>query len=182
MTNHVHLLLTPSTADGASHVMKQLGQQYVQYVNRTYKRSGTLWEGRFRSCLVGEEGYLLTCQRYIELNPVRAGMVNHPENYPWSSYRCNGNGENTPLITPHEVYLQLGAQDNERQQTYRDLFRYQIDERLIEQIRIVSNSGYVLGNERFQQQIAKTLGQRTCKGKAGRPTKNNKQNERIAPQ
>lgn len=174
MTNHVHLLLTPETSDGASHVMKQLGQRYVQYINRTYRRSGTLWEGRFRSCIVGEEDYFLACHRYIELNPVRAAMVDHPADYPWSSYRCNGQGQSDPLISSHPLYRQLGARSQQRQQAYRELFRYQIEPGLIEQIRKASNGGYVLGTERFQQQIAKTVGQRTWRGKPGRPVEGNK--------
>ena len=87
MTNHVHLLLTPEKENSAALLMKNLGQRYVQYINRTYRRSGTLWEGRFRSCLTQTEDYVLACYRYIELNPVRANMVNHPRAYPWSSYR-----------------------------------------------------------------------------------------------
>jgi len=89
MTNHVHLLLTPEETDSAALLMKHLGQRYVQYINRTYRRSGTLWEGRFKSCLAQDETYVLTCHRYIELNPVRANMVDHPRDYPWSSYRAN---------------------------------------------------------------------------------------------
>ena len=92
MTNHVHLLVTPKQAESAGQLMKRLGQRYVQYVNRTYRRSGTLWEGRFRSCLTQDDEYLLRCYRYIELNPVRAGMVSHPAEYPWSSYQVNGQG------------------------------------------------------------------------------------------
>ena len=92
MTNHVHLLLTPEESDSASLLMKHLGQRYVQYINRTYRRSGTLWEGRFKSCLAQDETYVLTCHRYIELNPVRANMINHPREYPWSSYRANAEG------------------------------------------------------------------------------------------
>ena len=103
MTNHVHLLVTPQTAEGAGQLMKQLGQRYVQYVNRTYRRTGTLWEGRFRSCLTQEEHYVLACYRYIELNPIRAGMVEHPAEYLWSSYRANTQGEfrhtNQPAAT-----------------------------------------------------------------------------------
>ena len=98
MTNHVHLMLSSRTVDGVGAMMKALGQRYVQYVNRTYRRSGTLWEGRFRSCLLQEESYLLACQRYIELNPVRAGMAVHPGEYRWSSYRANGQGETNPLV------------------------------------------------------------------------------------
>ncbi len=169
MTNHAHLLLTPKTGEGASQIMKQLGQRYVQYINRTYRRNGTLWEGRFRSCLVGEEDYFLGCHRYIEFNSVRAKMVNYPADYLWSSYRHNGQGQSNPLITPHNLYQRLEARPHERQQAYRELFRHQIEEGLIDQIRKASNGGYVLGTERFQQQIAKTVGQRTWRGKAGRP-------------
>lgn len=100
MTNHVHLLLTPQQEDSAALLMKHLGQRYVQYINRTYRRSGTLWEGRFKSCLAQEERYVLTCYRYIELNPVRANMVARPEDYRWSSYHTNGIGQPDPLITP----------------------------------------------------------------------------------
>ena len=89
MTNHVHLLVTPSTDDGVSKFMQSLGRHYVRYFNKVYKRSGTLWEGRFKSCLVQSEEYLLQCYRYIELNPVRANMVNDPADYIWSSYQCN---------------------------------------------------------------------------------------------
>jgi putative transposase len=92
MANHVHLLMTPSTSDGVSKLMQTLGRYYVRYFNNTYRRTGTLWEGRFKSCVVDEENYLLVCQRYIELNPVRAGMVSAPEGYRWSSYRANGLG------------------------------------------------------------------------------------------
>ena len=109
MINHVHLLLTSSTTGGAGAMMKRLGQRYVQYVNRTYRRSGTLWEGRFRSCLTQEESYVLGCYRYIELNPVRAGMVEHPGECRWSSYRANAQGETCSALRPHDCYRALGA-------------------------------------------------------------------------
>ena len=108
MTNQVHLLLTPSRADSAGSLMKGLGQRYVQYINRTYRRSGTLWEGRFRSCLVQDEDYLLACYRYIEMNPLRAGMVAHPVGYRWSSYRENAQAEQRTLTKPHGAYEGLG--------------------------------------------------------------------------
>ncbi|WP_366514978.1 transposase [Solimonas terrae] len=108
MTNHVHLLISSLRADGAGILMKALGQRYVQYVNRQYRRSGTLWEGRFRSCLVQQDEYLLSCHRYIELNPVRAGMVSHPGDYPWSSYRANGQGEADALVSPQPAVLAAG--------------------------------------------------------------------------
>lgn len=109
MTNHVHLLITPESTGSAGDLMKRLGQRYVQYINRTYRRSGTLWEGRFRSCMTGEESYVLGCDRYVELNPVRAGIVEHPSEYRWSSYRANTQHEANVLIEPHETYQALGA-------------------------------------------------------------------------
>ena len=128
MTNHVHLLLTPEKKDSAALLMKNLGQRYVQYINRTYQRSGTLWEGRFRSCLTQTEEYVLACYRYIELNPVRAKMVKHPRNYPWSSYKINAEGKKSELITPHDQYLKLDKGELERQRAYRRLFKAHIDD------------------------------------------------------
>jgi putative transposase len=107
MTNRVHLLPTPRRADSVGLMMKHLGQRYVQYVNRAYRRSGTLWEGRYRSCLAQSEDYVLACYRYIELNPVRAAMVHHPREYRWSSFHANGDGKRDALITSHEQYLLL---------------------------------------------------------------------------
>lgn len=109
MTNHVHLLLTSDEKLGISKLMQSLGRKYVQYFNFKYKRSGTLWEGRFRSCLVESEQYVLACYRYIELNPVRAGMVENPKNYKWSSYATNALGLQSNLCTPHPSYLGLGV-------------------------------------------------------------------------
>jgi putative transposase len=108
MTNHVHLLLTPEKQDSAGNLMKRLGQRYVQYINRSYRRSGTLWEGRFRSCIVQQEEYLFSCQRYIEMNPVRAGIIQHPDEYQWSSYQANGLGKGFGFIHHHSLYQDLG--------------------------------------------------------------------------
>ena len=127
MTNHVHLLLTPSQLHSAGNLMKRLGQRYVQYINRTYKRSGTLWEGRFRSSIIQQEEYLFTCQRYIEMNPVRAEMVKHPGDYRWSSYRINAKGEKSELISHHLIYQALGNTDSERQMAYGELFRHELE-------------------------------------------------------
>ncbi|MEI7432114.1 MAG: transposase [Betaproteobacteria bacterium] len=170
MTNHVHLLLSSPSPDGPGAMMKMLGQRYVQYFNRAYRRSGTLWEGRFRSCLLQEEGYLLECHRYIELNPVRAAMVEHPAMYRWSSYRANAQGEASLLLRPHSLYTLLGKTPEERQAAYRELFRYQLDPGLVDQLRSATNGNYALGNERFLQEMAEALGQRVTRGKAGRPS------------
>ncbi len=106
MTNHVHLLVTPKEADSVGRVMKHLGQRYVQYVNRIKDRSGTLWEGRFRSCLTQPEDYILACYRYIELSPVRAGRVTHPKDYRWSSYMANAEGNADAVVTVHDQFRQ----------------------------------------------------------------------------
>ena len=171
MTNHVHLLLTPKHEDSASLLMKHLGQRYVQYVNRTYKRSGTLWEGRYRSCLTQSEDYVLACYRYIELNPVRAQMVDHPADYPWSSYQINGQGKNSELVTPHYEYIRLDKNESKRRKYYRGLFNAHMEPELINEIRQSTNGNYVLGNERFKEEVANMLKRRVTPGKAGRPAK-----------
>ena len=171
MTNHVHLLLTAEDVRGAGALMKALGQRYVQYVNRTYQRSGTLWEGRFRSCLTQEESYLFSCMRYIELNPVRAGMVAHPAEYRWSSYRANAQGAPETLLSPHALYLALGTDTDQRQAAYRELFRYQLDPGVVDAIRQATNGNYALGDPRFADDIAKALGRRVIPGVSGRPKK-----------
>jgi putative transposase len=169
MTNHVHLLLTPKKEDSAALLMKNLGQRYVQYINRTYQRSGTLWEGRFRSCLTQTEDYVLSCYRYIELNPVRANMVNHPREYSWSSYRTNAEGKKSDILVPHEQYLDLDSKDLVRRKAYRALFKSHIDQPADNEIRMATNGNIVLGNTRFQEQIEQALGRRVTRGRAGRP-------------
>ena len=169
MTNHVHLLLTPQQADGASRLMQRLGQHYVQYVNRSYRRSGTLWEGRFRSCLAQSEDYVLACYRYIELNPVRAGMVRQPADYRWSSYRVNGQGASSRLVVPHEQYLRLGANAADRCEAYRALIGEQLGADVVTEIREATNGNIALGNERFRAEIEAALGRRARHGKPGRP-------------
>jgi putative transposase len=146
MTNHVHLLFSPDDEHGASALMRRLGQRYVQYFNRRHTRTGTLWEGRFRSSLVLDEQYFLACQRYIELNPVRARMVDKPDHYPWSSYRTNALGQDSPLIKPHLTYLRLHHDASERQAVYRQLCEDAMSEHLIAEIRSASNGNRPLGN------------------------------------
>lgn len=174
MTNHVHLLVTSNQSQGVGDMMKMLGQRYVQYVNRAYRRSGTLWEGRFRSCPIQEDTYLLSCMRYIELNPVRAGMVAHPGDYPWSSYRGNAQGEANELLTPHPLYLSLGHTDDARHTAYRELFRHELDPGMVDRIRSATNGNFALGNNRFSDEISRALGRRATPGQAGRPRKASK--------
>lgn len=171
MTNHVHLLLTPETSTGAGELMKRLGQRYVQYVNRRYGRSGTLWAGRFRSCIIQEEDYLLRCYRYIELNPVRAQLVEHPAHYPWSSFRANAQGERSTLLTAHPLYTALARDASARQAAYRELFCSALNRETVEAIRIATNGNFVLGSSKFQSEVAVALGRRATPGKPGRPRK-----------
>jgi len=153
MTNHVHLLMTPLTAQSISKVMQSLGRYYVQYFNYQYKRTGTLWEGRYKSTLLDSETYLLTCYRYIEINPVRAGMVDHPSDYPWSSYAYNAAGKVDPMISPHALYLHLGENDDARQRNYRALFDAHLEPRELDEIRNATNKSWVLGSDRFKERI-----------------------------
>jgi putative transposase len=171
MTNHVHLLVTSASQDGASRLMKQLGERYVQSVNRARGRSGTLWEGRFRSCLVEEDSYFLACCRYIEMNPVRARMTDAAADYPWSSHGANAEARADALVTPHPLVLALGADAAARSAGYRALFDQPLDPALIDGIRAATNGGYVLGSERFQREIAAAIGRRTWRGLPGRPGK-----------
>ena len=160
MTNHVHLLITPHEEQSLSKALQMLGRYYVQYFNNCYQRSGTLWEGRYKATLIDTEAYLLTCMRYIELNPVRAGIVAHPSEYPWSSYGYNALGEANNLVTPHPEYQHLGKNDEERRHAYRQLFKHRISEESINAIREATNKAWVLGNDRFKQSIQEKLKRR----------------------
>ena len=154
MTNHVHLLITPHKKEGISKVIQMLGRYYVQYFNHTYQRTGTLFEGRYKATLIDSEQYALGCYRYIELNPVRAGMVEHPAEYPWSSYRHNALNEKNELVVGHELYKRLGKSIKKRCETYRSLFDVEVPQKTIEEIREATNKSWVLGSEYFKEKIA----------------------------
>ena len=171
MTNHVHLLATPNKDGAISLLMQALGRRYVGYFNREYRRSGTLWEGRFKSSLVQTEMYLLQCQRYIELNPVRANMVDDPGDYRWSSYQINALGKLSSLCTHHREYLLLGRDKQERIETYRSLFLAHVDTTLNTEIEKSLNRGLVLGSDRFKDEMELLLGQGVRPKKMGRPRK-----------
>lgn len=141
MTNHVHLLATPSHEHATSLMMQHIGRHYVRYFNHTHERSGTLWEGRFKSSSILNDTYFLLCQRYIELNPVRAQMVNDPADFKWSSYRTNGLGIESKLCDPHALYIALGSSERERQTNYRSLFASRIDDVQLAAIRTAVNTG-----------------------------------------
>ena len=157
MTNHVHLLLTADDYTGISNVMQSLGRYYVRYINTTYKRSGTLWEGRFKSSLVNSEEYLLNLYQYIEMNPVRASMVAHPRDYPWSSYHANGGNKKIDFITPHPLFLTLGKNNQQRKRNYNDLLLSALSQDTINMISTATNKSRVLGNKKFVEQISQQL-------------------------
>jgi putative transposase len=169
MTNHVHLLCTPRLEGGLSSMMQGLGRRYVQYFNFEYGRSGTLWEGRFKSCLIQEERYLLEVYKYIELNPVRAEMVADPGEYRWSSYQINGLGKVSDLCTPHQEYLSLGEESGERQKNYRGLFVQYVKKELLDEIRTSTHKGMAVGNDRFKEEVETLTGRRLTSKKRGRP-------------
>lgn len=171
MTNHVHLLLTPNTAAVVPQLLMSLGRRYVQYVNRTYRRTGTLWDSRYKSSSVQAERYLLVCQRYIELNPVRANMVVDPAYYRWSSYRVNALGGLDTIVTPHALYLRLGNDNGDRCAAYRALFRTHLDAPAIDDIRLALHQGQPLGNSRFIARIEMITGTRREAKPRGRPRK-----------
>lgn len=171
MTNHVHLLVTPQRADGASLMMKHLGQRYVQFVNRKWKRTGSLWEGRFHSSIIDCQSYFFTCHRYIELNPVRAGLVQEPREYAWSSYPTNALGDPSDLIVPHGLYVGLGPDRISRCQAYRALFDVVVGDDDVRAIRDATNGGFALGTKAFVDKLGRTLGRRVTRGTPGRPKK-----------
>ena len=169
MTNHVHLLATPESEESLSKTMQSVGRRYVQYFNHVYRRTGTLWEGRYKSTLIQSERYLLTCMRYIELNPVRASMVEHPGDYPWSSYRANAQGEQSAIIKPHLQCRRLGPTPEARQKAYRQLFRVQIGKAELEAIRNATNKAWVLGEGRFCEKVEALSQRRAAPLPRGRP-------------
>ena len=171
MTNHVHLLLTPRSKRSLPQLMQAMGRGYVQKLNSRYGRTGTLWQGRYKASLVQSDRYALACYKYIELNPVRAGMVGAPGDYAYSSYRGNAWGQPDDVLVAHEVYRTLGPTGNERRARYRELFLDTLDAELLECIRQTTNSCRVLGDERFKDQIEAMLGRSVRPGKDGRPRK-----------
>lgn len=169
MTNHVHLLMTPSDEVGISRLLQHVGRLYVLYINKTYRRSGTLWEGRHKASLVDAEHYLLACYRYIEMNPVAARMVEAPDQYQWSSYAWHAWGKSNRLICDHELYERLGLDPETRQFAYRELFRHHLSDNDIHAIRESLACNYPLGNDRFREQVESALGRKVGEKRRGRP-------------
>jgi putative transposase len=165
MTNHIHLLVTPGSSDGCAALMHGLAHRYAHYFNRKHQRTGTLWDGRYRSCLVESSSYVLACYRYIELNPVRAGMVSHPQAYQWSSYAANSGARTDQLLSPHAEFAAIGSA------AYVSLIKEAVEPALLVQIREATNGGYPLATEPFKSELGAVTGRRIGPGRAGRPVK-----------
>ncbi len=177
MTNHVHLLLTPTAAGGVPRLMQALGRRYVRYINATYHRSGTLWEGRYKSSLVGDGGYLMKCHRYIELNPLRAAMVADPRDYRWSSHGALAFGESDSLLTHHPDYLALSTDAAKRQQQYRAMVMAAVDAEEVGAIRLHLQRQHPYGLDRFRLAIEAQLGRTVGPQKIGRPRNASRQEQ-----
>jgi putative transposase len=168
MTNHVHLLSTPQERLGIPRLMQSVGRDYVRWFNDRRGRTGTLWEGRYRATVVDDDRYLLTCMRYIELNPVRAGIADRPGDFRWSSFRVNASGGRDRLVRPHPIYLALGRTPLERASAYGELFAEAIPEEELGSIRDATHHGWALGSAAFVATID-AAGRRAARLPKGRP-------------
>src|SRR5450759_1536820 len=174
MTSHNHLLATPTDTDSISKTFQSAGRKYVQYFNHTYRRSGTLWEGRYRATVIDSERYMLSTMRYIDLNPVRAGMVAHQRQYPWSSHRHYAYGEggiSLNWLIEHDQYVDLGRSEEMRRQAYRELFKSEMDPQELAEIRNCTHKGWALGDRRFREEIEGMGERRAGPAAKGRPRK-----------
>lgn len=171
MSNHVHLLITPRQPAAASAMLQDVGRRYVRNINAIHGRTGTLWEGRFKSSLIDTERYLFTCHRYIELNPVRAGIVSRPGDYPWSSHAHYADGVPNRLLTPHRLFNELGASAFSRMAAFRAMFADAMPEGDLERLRIAVNKGWALGSDQFMDEMQRHLGRAIRPPRRGRPSK-----------
>jgi putative transposase len=169
MSNHVHLLATPETADGIPQMMQAVGRRYVRFFNRRQVRTGTLWEGRYRSTIIQAERYLLACMAYIDLNPVRAGMVDAPESYPWSSHGHYVSGRPDRLVTPHPIWWELGNTPFAREAAYRELVHAGLSEAQQQALTDSALRGWALGDAAYVADLQRRTERRVSMGKAGRP-------------
>ena len=162
MPNHVHLLVTPEEAESLPRTMQSLGRRYVRFINARRKRTGTLWEGRYRAAPIDSDEYFVSCCCYIELNPVRARLVEYPKQYRWSSYRAHAEGKDDPLAGFHAVFRRLGRTVEARTQAYRALFRQKLDPAFVAALRAATNGGWALGDEGFRKEIEDAAGRRVA--------------------
>ncbi len=169
MTNYIHILATPKDKHGISLMIQYIGRRYVPYINASYGTSGTIWEGRYKASLIHDEQYLLTCMRYIELNPIRADMTKSPGHYRWSSYRSNAQGKEDKLLTAHPLHLSLGKTNASRLEGYKALFKSHIDEEDLKDIRAAWQTGTSLGNDYFKENIERKLNGKVGQARRGWP-------------
>lgn len=165
MTNHTHLLVTPEDERGLARMMQILGRRYVRHFNALQARTGTLWEGRFRSALIDTERYFFACSRYIELNPVRAGLSPEPSGYRWSSFHRNARGVSDDVVTPHALYMALATTATLRQEAYRGLFAAALDTEIIEDIRRATNANTTIGVTTNRAKLAAQIERRLAAAK-----------------
>jgi putative transposase len=172
MSNHVHLLASASAEGSLSSLVQSVGRRYTYYVNRAYERTGTLFEGRFRSSLVDSDAYLFTCMRYIEMNPVRAGIADDPGDHPWTSYRQNAGLEDFTSVVPRQEYRALGSDPASRGEAYRALFARPLDAGDLTAIRECLRKGCPFGSRTFIARTEGMLGRPASTRPRGRPRKN----------
>ncbi|TXH09381.1 MAG: transposase [Gammaproteobacteria bacterium] len=169
MDNHTHLLMTPGEAGAMSRLMHTFARNYTGMFNHRHGRTGTLWEGRYKACLVDSEGYFLACSRYIELNPVRAWIAAEPADYPWSSHRANAGGTYDPLLSPHACYVALGHDPASRAMAYRNMFDERLPDDLVGEIRCYLRQQRALGSDRFRAWVEARTGRFATARPPGRP-------------
>jgi REP-associated tyrosine transposase len=171
MDNHVHLLATPAAAQGLSRMMQALGRRYVSGFNRRHRRSGTLWEGRFRAAVIESERYFLACMRYIETNPVRSGLVSHPADYPWSSHAHHSGQRSDPLVTDHSLFWSLGNTPFDRQSAYKLLSEQPLASDVVQALTTTALKSWALGSAEYLQRIGEEADRRVSPRSRGRPRK-----------
>jgi putative transposase len=169
MSNHFHLLATPADQYGLPSMMQSLGRRYVRVFNHRYQRTGTLWEGRYKATIIESERYLIACMAYVELNPVRAGMVAHPADYPWSSYAHQTGVRHDPLITPHSLYWALGNTPFSREAAYRGIVEAGLGGEQVSGFTQATLKGWAMGGDSFVRELQERTGRRVARQKAGRP-------------
>ena len=169
MPDHVHILATPARVDGVSRTVQSVGRNYVQYYNESYGSVGTLWESRYRATVIEPNAYLLACSQYIEMNPVRNGLVDKPQDYRWSSYAHNAQAKTDEMFTEAKQYQRLGDTAKQRARAYRALFRKKQPDELVEQLTASAMKGWALGDKKFIAKIEKLSGRRASQLPRGRP-------------
>jgi putative transposase len=169
MPNHLHLLATPSDKLGLARMMQWVGRYYVPYFNNKYGRVGTLWQGRYRATVIDSERYFMTCSTYIELNPVRAGMVSSPADYSWSSYAHHVGTRSDPIITDHALYWALGNTPFDREVAYKGLLEQGLGADVVNAVAEATSKGWALGSEKFKARLEKEVQRRVGPAKRGRP-------------